>query len=86
MVKKIFIVLITVVALIVIGAIVLNVLLPNVTAQVINAVEGAVFKATGLSFDFNGDSITGDTVGTTPGTTTPGGDAANEQTTVEGFN
>jgi len=86
MVKKIFVILITIVALVLIGAIVLNRLLPNITTQVINAVEGAIFKATGLNFDFNGDSISGDSVGTDLGAYTPGGTVENEFTTVEGFN
>jgi|LFRM01.1.fsa_nt_gb hypothetical protein len=86
MVRKIFVTLITVVTLVLIGAIVLNSLLPNITAQVINAVEGAIFKATGLNFNFNGDSISGNSVGTDPGAYTPGGTAEGELTTVEGFN
>lgn len=86
MVKKIFVILITIVALVLIGAIVLNRLLPNTTAQVINAVEGAIFKATGLNFNFNGDNISGNSVGTDPGAYTPGGAAADEFTNVEGFN
>lgn len=86
MVKKIFVILITIVALVLLGAIVLNSLLPNITAQVINAVEGAIFKATGLNFDFNGDSISGNSVGTNPGAYTPGGSSEDELTTVEGFN
>lgn len=59
-VKKIFTVLITIVACVLIGALVLNVLLPNVTAQVINAAEDMVYRATGLTFDFNGDGNVGD--------------------------
>jgi hypothetical protein len=54
-VKKVFIVLITVVACIVIGVMVLNVFLPNVTASMSNAVEDAVYSGVGLEFDFNGD-------------------------------
>jgi len=85
MVKKIFVILITIVALVLTGAIVLNRLLPNVTNQVINAVEGAIFKATGLNFNFNGDSVSGNSVGKDPGAHTPGGAAADEFTSVEGF-
>lgn len=66
MVKKIFILLITVVALVAIGALVLNVLLPNATTQMVNAVENMIYNATGMSFDFNGDG-TGGTAGTASG-------------------
>ena len=58
-VKKIFMILIGVVACVVIGALVLNVLLPNATKSMINAVEGQIFNATGMSFDFNGDGTVG---------------------------
>ena len=59
MVKKIFIILITIVALIIVGALVLNILLPNASKQLVNAVEDTIFKATGMSFDFNGDGDPG---------------------------
>lgn len=55
-VKKIFLTLIGIVACVILGAFLLNTLLPNVTAQLINAVEDAVYKATHMSFDFNGDN------------------------------
>jgi hypothetical protein len=58
-VKKIFILLITIVCCVVIGALVLNVLLPNVTKTLINAVEDYIYKATRISFDFNGDGKLG---------------------------
>jgi len=58
-VKKIFIVLITIVACVLIGAFLLNILMPNVTTTVINATEDMIFRATGLSFDFNKDTIKG---------------------------
>lgn len=58
-VKKVFIVLITVVALIIVGALVLNVLLPNATALMVNYVEYGIFKATGLGMNINGDAYTG---------------------------
>lgn len=54
-VQKIFITLVIVVACVGIGALVLNIVLPNATATVINAVEGQIENATGLTFDFNGD-------------------------------
>ena len=58
-VKKIFMILIGVVACVIIGALVLNVLLPNATTSMVNAVEGQIFNATGMSFDFNGDGTVG---------------------------
>lgn len=58
-VRKIFIVLITIVACVILGAFVLNTLMPNVVTQMINAVEGMIFNATSLSFDFNGDGVVG---------------------------
>lgn len=63
-VKGIFITLITIVACVLIGALFLNTLLPNVAAQVVNAVEGTIYQATGMSFDFNGDGIKGSSSGT----------------------
>lgn len=58
-VKKIFMTLIIVVACVMIGALLLNVLLPNATRQLVNQVEAQIHRATGLSFDFNGDGVTG---------------------------
>lgn len=81
-VKKIFTVLITIVACVLIGALVLNVLLPNVTAQVINAAEDMVYRATGLTFDFNGDGNVGDS--SKGDTSTPGG-SGDVYGDVEGF-
>lgn len=81
-VKKIFTVLITIVACVLIGALVLNVLLPNVTAQVINAAEDMIYRATGLTFDFNGDGNVGDS--SKGDTSTPGG-SDDVSGGVEGF-
>lgn len=69
-VAKIFKVLIVIVACVIIGAIVLNVLLPNATTALVNAVEGQIYNATGMSFDFNGDKTTGQSAAasTTSGT------------------
>ena len=64
-VKKIFILLITVVALIAIGAFILNVFMPNVMASVFNAVDTAIYDATGIALDLNGDKVTGATKLTT---------------------
>ena len=58
-VRKIFVVLVTIVACVILGAFVLNVLLPNVTSSLINATEGMIFNATGMSFDFNNDGTGG---------------------------
>ena len=60
-VKKIFVILITVVACIAVGAFVLNVLMPNVMATVFNAVDTAIYDATGIALDLNGDGVNGST-------------------------
>ena len=84
-VKKIFITLITIVLMVLLGAWLLNVLAPNVTKTICNASEDMIFKATGLSFDFNNDG----TAGSSGGGSYQGdqGDAEGIGTdTVEGFN
>lgn len=58
-VQGIFKVLVIMVACIVLGAMVLNIFLPNVVTQIATAAEDAVFKGTGMSFDFNGDNRAG---------------------------
>lgn len=58
-VKKIFVVLITVVMCVILGAFLLNILLPNATSQLINAVENSIYSATHISFDLNGDGTGG---------------------------
>ena len=60
-VAKIFKILIIIVACVIVGALVLNVLLPNTTTSLVNAVEGQIFNATGMSFDLNGDGTNGNT-------------------------
>lgn len=60
-VGKIFKVLIIIVACVIIGALVLNVILPNTATALVNAVEGSIFNATGMSFDLNGDGVNGTT-------------------------
>lgn len=60
-VKKIFTVLIVMVACVVVGALVLNVLLPNVSSSLVDALETMVFNATGMKFDWNGNGRTGGT-------------------------
>ena len=59
-VKKIFMTLVVIVMCIILGAFLINILLPNVTAQVIDSAEDSIYKATGMSFDFNSDSNKGD--------------------------
>ena len=59
-VKKIFMVLIVVIAMVGIGALVLNFLLPNATKAVVNAVENQIYNATGMNFDLNGDGTDGE--------------------------
>lgn len=54
-VKKIFIILITVVACVMLGALLLNVLMPNVMTSVVDSVENMVYNATGMKMDFNGN-------------------------------
>ncbi len=58
-VKKIFTVLIIMVACVMIGALVLNILLPNVTTSIVDALEQMVFNATGMQFDWNGNTSGG---------------------------
>ncbi len=60
-VQKIFITLITIVICVILGAFVINTLMPNMVDTIISAAEGQVYRATGLSFDFNGDGKTGKT-------------------------
>lgn len=57
--KKVFFILITVVICMAVGALLLNIFLPNVVKQMSNAIEDSIFKATKISFDFNGDGIGG---------------------------
>lgn len=59
-VKKIFTMLIGVVACVVIGALLLNTIMPNAAAAISNSIEGMIFNATGIQMDFNGDGIGGE--------------------------
>lgn len=84
-VKKIFITLGTVVGAVIIVAFALNILLPNVTTSIVNATEDMIYSATGMSFDFNGDTVSG--TGGNP--TYNGGEGSNVDDVsggVEGFN
>ena len=58
-VSGIFKTLIVIVCCIVIGATVINIFLPNTITQLSSTVEASLFKATGMSFDFNGDGTAG---------------------------
>lgn len=54
-VKKIFMVLIIMVACVMIGALVLNVLMPNAATSVVDGLEQMIYNATGMKFDWNGN-------------------------------
>lgn len=58
-VRKIFIVLVTIVACVILGAFVLNTLMPNTVKSISNATEDMIFKATGMGLDLNGDNTAG---------------------------
>lgn len=61
-VKKIFMILIGIVACVVVGAFLLNTFMPNVTYALVSAMEDMVFNVTGLGMDFNGDGRPGGAV------------------------
>lgn len=81
MIKKIFVILITVVALVAIGALVLNVVLPNTAKQLVNQVENQIYNATGMTFDFNNDGVKGTSTSDVSGDT-----AGDDYDTVNGVN
>ena len=83
-VKKIFMVLITVVACVLVGAFLLNILLPNATTTLIDSAEDMIYKATGMSFDFNSNGIAGSNKSSYQGTTS--GSDGTGQGVVDGFN
>lgn len=85
-VKKIFVILITIVACVAIGALVLNILMPNAVTQVVNATENMIYKATGIEFDFNGDGVVGSTAVDPTSAIDNTGDKASDGVGVEGFN
>lgn len=60
-VSGIFKTLIVIVACVVLGAFALNIIMPNAAKALVNATEGMIYNATGMSFDFNGDGIDGQT-------------------------
>ena len=69
-VKKIFILLITIVACVIIGALVLNVLLPNTMTSLVDATEDTIYSATKIKLNLNGNSHVG---GNTSSSTTYNG-------------
>ena len=58
-VKKIFTILITIVACVIIGAFLLNVVLPNATNGVVQSVENMIYRATGLQISIGGRATSG---------------------------
>lgn len=62
-VQKIFITLITIVICVMLGAFVINKLMPNMVDTIIDAAEGQIYRATGLSFDFNANTNSGQKTG-----------------------
>lgn len=85
MVKKTFVVLITIVGCVLIGALVLNILLPNVAASMINTVESMIYSATGISMDFNGDGQRGQTT-KDPDNAGASDDSFDDGAAVDGWN
>lgn len=83
-VKKIFMVLVTIVICVLLGAFAINVLLPNGTSTIINATEDMIYKATGMGFDFNNDGNMGDAAGKDYNGTEGGAEGVGTNT-VEGF-
>lgn len=83
-VKKIFIILVTIVACVVIGAFTLNILLPNVTTSLVDATENMVYNATGMDFDWNGNGNSGSNP-TTGNPQTNTNDQTNTGVGVDGF-
>lgn len=92
-VKKIFTVLIIMVACVMIGALVLNILVPNVATSIVDALEQMVFNATGMQFDWNGNGSGGKPGGgvdfqggmAEDGTGTDAGVAGDDRDQVEGL-
>lgn len=84
-VKKIFIILITIVACVILGAFVLNTLMPNTVTTMINSTEDMIFKATSMKFDLNGDGTAG-SGGDKTYTGTQDDEKVEQGGNVEGFN
>lgn len=58
-VSGIFKVLIVIVVCVMLGGLLINTLVPNAATTVVDAAEVMIFKATGISFNFNGNTFTG---------------------------
>lgn len=84
-VKKIFIILGTIVACVIVIAFALNVLMPNVVTAMVSTVEGMIFNATGLSFDFDGNGQVGQSFDGSVGADV-NSDTDSVTGSVEGFN
>lgn len=72
-VRKIFIVLITVVVCVILGAFVLNIIMPNAVSAMVNSLEATLYQATGMKIDLNGDASTTNYSGAAATTNTFGG-------------
>lgn len=88
MVKKIFSFLIVAVLCVLLGAAVINVIFPNTFKSVVNATEGMIYNATGISMDFNGDGVSGKDSNSLENISNDGKniDSDGKGTSVEGFN
>lgn len=86
MIKKIIMSLVTVVACILVGAFILNIFVPNLVIQIGDALEMGAYRATGLSFDFNGNGNVGKTKEMNSQKKDGNSDQAIKGAEVEGFN
>jgi len=86
MVHKIFKTLIIIVACVIVGALVLNILLPNVATQLCDSTEDMVYKATGMTFDFNGNGNAGGSNQSNTYKSSESSDSDDVNGGVEGFN
>ena len=80
-VRKIFIVLITIVICVILGAFVLNVIMPNTVSALIDAVESTIYNSTGMQFDLNKD---GSVMTTATSGASFGGTATDSEGNAEG--
>ena len=83
-VRKIFIVLITIVVCVILGAFVLNVLMPNAVTAVVDAVEATIYQATGMKLDFNGDGDASNYTNQAATNNTFGGDISDTENVESG--
>ena len=87
-VRKIFIVLITIVVCVILGAFILNTVMPSTVKSISSATEDMIAKATGISLDLNGDGQSGSTTSGMDYSNQAVTDAsgANNSTGVTGYN